>query len=192
MNKKLALSLLVCTLGAAQVTRADAQVAKKTNPKIAFINVPELMGNSDIGIESTAVLEKEHKTLTDMLTKMQKDLSTKIADFSNPDKAAAMSDGARRATEKQLTQLKVDLEFEAKKGKEQIERSMQTITSKVYKEAEAAAKSYAEKFGFDVVKDSISGRVVYLRSEKDCTKDVLDIMNKRTKTTGKTGSKKRA
>lgn len=174
-SRGLVLALLVVGLAVG----ASSLAAQQAAPKIAVVNLDEVVAKSQAGQELKAKLEKfqnDAQAQADKLAKEANDLQKRI------------SDGSQSLSEDTLADLQKQLEdktVEMRRFRDDKQREGQDIQNKgldkVEKQLGPIFNAIRQEGGYDLILNKVPGVVVSASDRIDITAEVIDRLNKAQK-----------
>ncbi len=158
--------------------KAVSQVAKKTDINAAdmlMVNMQDAMLQCAQGKEAQKIVEAEEKKYAEMAQKEQQRMVSLKNDLET--KASMVTADERRKMEKELNELQRGFQGKMKDWQEELQYCMHKETDAMVKEIEQAARTLAENANKAIVVDAPTGRVLYLRDDKNSTSDLVTLLD---------------
>lgn len=142
---------------------------------ILFVNMQDAMLECAQGRDAQQVVESEEKKYMELAQKEQQ----RIAQLNNEinTKATMVTVDERRRMEKELNDLQRDFQNKMQDWKYEVQYVMQRETDAMIKEIEQAACTLAQNANKAAVIDAPTGRILYLRDDKNSTPDLVTLLN---------------
>lgn len=140
-----------------------------------FVNMQDAMLNSLQGKQAQDVVGKEELKYAELAQREQQ----KIMQVKNEldTQGTMLSADARRKIEKEFTDLQRDYQNKVQDWKYELQYTMQRETDAMVRDIEQAAKVLAENANKAVVVDAPTGRILYLRDDRNSTNDLVALLD---------------
>jgi outer membrane protein len=184
MKKVLAFLSSVLLIAGTQAFAADATTATTTTtpaamssgqPKIAVVNVQQVLMQSSRVAEVNTKLQDQFKPRQDKLTAEQKNLQDELDKYSK--NSPTMSQKDRDSTEKKIADDKANFLKEAGAFQKEVNAEQNKAMQSILGQLSAVIGELAKKSNYGLVLDSQA--VVYSADASDITKDVAKDFNKK-------------
>lgn len=140
-----------------------------------YVNMQEVMGNCLQGKQAQKLVETEEIKYTELAQKEQQRMMSLDNDIRT--KGSLLNADERRKMETEFATLERDFKNKMQDWRNELQYTMQSETDKMIKEIEQAAKILAENNDKAVVKDVPTGRVLYLRDDRNSTNDMIALLD---------------
>lgn len=162
---------------------SETQITEKSHAiddsDIIFINMQDAMIASAQGKRAQKVVETQEIKYAELAQKEQQHMMQVKGDLES--QAPMLSPEARRKMEKDLADLERDYRIKLEDWKYDLQGLMQKETTTMMENIASAAEQLAQNNDKAVVIDIQTGRVVYIREDKDKTADLVTILDNRDK-----------
>lgn len=186
MYKKTLCALVVGSIGLVGLTQTKIDEAPKTTVQatkstkldytdIIFVNMQDAMLQCAQGKEAQKIVESEERKYAEMAQKEQQ----RGAQLKNEldTKATMVTADERRRMEKELKELERGFQGKMKDWQEELQYCMHKETDLMVKEIEQAARTLAQNLDMAAVIDAPTGRVLYLKDDKNSTFDLVTLLD---------------
>lgn len=174
-----AVSLVLTTLIISQGAIA------KEKARYAIVDMQSVILNVDEGKQARASLEKEIKAKESELLEQKKELDKMNSEWK--DQAALLSEDARLKKQQEFQQKFMELRNSEMAFQQEIKRKEQLATQKIAVSVSKFVNELAKKRGFEMVFETNSAGLLYLKDPVDLTKEVINSFGANGKK--KTGKK---
>lgn len=168
------------------LTQAKVDEAPKVTPEatkkkkldyadILFVNMQDAMLQCAQGKEAQKVVEAEEKKYAEMAQKEQQRMVQLKNELDT--KATMVTADERRRMEKELNELQRGFQSKMKDWQEELQYCMHKETDLMVKEIEQAAHTLAQNADKAAVIDAPTGRVLYLKDDKNSTPDLVTLLD---------------
>lgn len=140
-----------------------------------FVNMQDAMLSSVQGKQAQKVVENEEMKYAEIAQKEQQ----RIMGIKNEldTQGSMLSADARRKLEKELADSQRGYQIKVQDWREELQFTMQKETDVMVKDIEQAAKVLAENANKAVVVDAPTGRILYLRDDRNSTNDLVALLD---------------
>lgn len=140
-----------------------------------FVNMQDAMLSSLQGKQAQKVVETEEMKYAEIAQKEQQ----KMMGIKNEleTQGTMLSADARRKLEKEFADLQRDYQNKVQDWRGDLQYTMQRETDAMVKDIEKAAKVLAENANKAVVIDAPTGRILYLRDDRNSTNDLVALLD---------------
>ena len=186
MYKKTLCALVVGSIGLVGLTQTKIDEAPKTTAQatkmtkldytdIIFVNMQDAMLQCAQGKEAQKIVESEERKYAEMAQKEQQ----RGVQLKNEldTKATIVTADERRRMEKELKELERGFQGKMKDWQEELQYCMHKETDLMVKEIEQAARTLAQNLDMAAVIDAPTGRVLYLKDDKNSTPDLVTLLD---------------
>ncbi|HQK99370.1 MAG TPA: OmpH family outer membrane protein [Smithellaceae bacterium] len=170
MKKQLVLIAALCAFLAVGVSQAFAQ------DKIAFINVREIMKNSNAGKKASDELKKVAEKKQAEIGALEKDIQAIKKDIET--KSSIMTAQARRDKETEYQKKLRDYELMVRDANTELSNLDKDMFEKLFPEILKVVNTIAEKEKYTLVLDIASMPMPYYDKSRDISKKVVEEFNK--------------
>ncbi|MFW7381606.1 MAG: OmpH family outer membrane protein [Oligoflexus sp.] len=166
-----------------------AAVAKtgQDQGKYAVVDMQEVILNVEEGKSARAELEKEIRGKEAELLKKREELDKMNNDWR--EQAPLLSEQARMKKQQEFQEKFMSLRNEEMTFQNEIKRKEQVATQKIAVAVSQLVNDLAEKRGFDMVFETSSAGLLYLKNPVDLTDDVIKAFEANSKKSGSTAKK---
>ncbi len=140
-----------------------------------FVNMQDAMLNSLQGKQAQKVVEGEEMKYAELAQKDQQKLMQLKNELET--QGTMLSMDARRKVEKEFSDLQRDYQNKVQDWRSELQYTMQRETDMMVKDIEQAAKVLAENANKAVVVDAPTGRILYLRDDRNSTNDLVALLD---------------
>lgn len=143
--------------------------------EILYFNMQDAMMNSAQGKDAQKRVEAEERKYGELAQKEQQRMMQLKNDLDT--RATMVNADERRKMEKELADLQRDFQNKMQDWKYEIQYTMQKETEILIKDIEQAASALAQQTGKAAIADTASGRIIYLREDKNSTNDIVAFLD---------------
>lgn len=172
MFNMISLVLLVPGLILVQaIVTSESRAVAKPGKKFAVVDMQAVILNVEEGKAARSKLEKEIKAKEKELLGKKKELDKMNKEWK--DQAPLLSEAARIKKQQDFQQKFLALRQQEMAFQQEIKRKEQKVTQKIAINITKLVNNIAKKRGFDMVFETSSAGLVYLKDPVDITKDVI-------------------
>lgn len=140
-----------------------------------YVNMQDVMVNCLQGKQAQKVVEAEEIKYTELAQKEQQRIVALDNDIKT--KGSLLNVDERRKMENEFVTLQRDFQNKMQDWKNELQYTMQRETDAMIKEIEQASKILAQNSDKAVVVDAPTGRVLYLRDDRNSTNDMIALLD---------------
>jgi len=182
--------ILVMTIGSMVLTARTGSAVAKTGPgqdKYGIVDMQEVILNVEEGKKARAALETEIRAKEAELLKKREELDKMNNDWR--EQAPLLSEQARMQKQQEFQEKFMGLRNEEMNFQNEIKRKEQLATQKIALAVSQLVNDLAEKRGFEMVFETSSAGLLYLKNPVDLTDDVIKAFEASSKQGGSTAKK---
>lgn len=159
------------------VTSATPVTQKEFNyhTDTLYVNMQDVMLNCLQGKQAQKVVEAEELKYSELAQKEQQRMMTIKNDIDT--KGSLLNMDERRKLENEFATLQRDFQNKVQDWRNELQYTMQRETDAMIKDIEQASKILAENADKSVVVDAPTGRVLYLREDRNSTHDMVALLD---------------
>ena len=177
---------LFLILGLANTGSAIADTGKKS--KYAVINMQQIILNVEEGKKARSALEVEIKAKEKELMTKKKELDKMNKDWKS--QAPLLSESARFKKQQEFQEKFMALRNDEMAFQQEIKRKEQKATQKIAVKITKLVDKYAKSKGYEMVFETSSAGLVYLKDPVDITKEIITAYTSSSKGKEKSTAKK--
>lgn len=140
-----------------------------------YVNMEDAMKNSLHGKQAQKIVDAEKLKYAELAQKEQQKLMQLKNELET--QGTMLSMDARRKVEREFADLQRDYQNKVQDWEYELQYTMQRETEAIIKDIELAAKVLAENANKDCVKDVPTGRILYLRDNRNSTNDLVALLD---------------
>lgn len=164
--------VLLCSFASQSVAVAKSQ----GGARYAVVDMQAVILNVEEGKKARSDLEKEIKKKEAELVKKKEELDTLNKNWK--DQAALLSEDARMKKQQEFQQKFMTLRNDEMKFQQEIKRKEQMATQKIAVSVSKYVNDLAKKRGYEMVFETNSAGLLYLKNPTDLTKEVIAGLGK--------------
>ena len=170
----LAAILLVSSLAKAEVSTANLGKDVKTG----YYNSAVAISESKAGKEAYKQVEEKRLEFATNFKKSEEEYTNKVKDLQA--KSSMLSVAAREKAEAEVLKMKREIENKAKEYEEELKLTVNQTQQRLLRELNDSVYEVGRKEGYDVMVDTMSGRVHIINPDKvNSTTSVVGIMDEK-------------
>lgn len=182
--------LLLMTAGLLSLTAQTGSAVAKTGQgqgRYAVVDMQEVILNVEEGKKARADLENEIRAKEKELLKKREELDKMNQDWR--DQAPLLSEQARMQKQQEFQEKFMALRNEEMSFQNEIKRKEQIATQKIAVAVSQLVNELAEKAGYEMVFETSSAGLLYLKNPVDLTEEVIKAFEAQSKKAGSTAKK---
>ncbi|MCX5859034.1 MAG: OmpH family outer membrane protein [Proteobacteria bacterium] len=149
-------------------------------PKIAYIDIQEVLLNSRAGLEAKGTLAKESEARKKLLEDKDRDLKKLKEELDR--KGAALSSEARSRKEAEFTKKQEDFRELLSKMENELQRKDYELTQTILKELEGIIENLGKRGKYDLILEKNEGTVLYAPKDYDITSQLIKLYDEENRT----------
>jgi outer membrane protein len=173
------LPLLVLCTAYARTSPAEAVAAPAAGGKYAVVDMQAVILNVEEGKQARADLEKQIKAKEKDLLKKKEELDKMNQEWEK--QAPLLNEQARMSKQKEFQEKFMSLRNEEMSFQNEIKGKEQAATQKIAIAVSKLVNDMAKQRGVDMVFETNSAGLLYLKDPVDMTKDVIDAFEAQSK-----------
>lgn len=182
MFKRRILPAACCCIVLCIVSDMDKSVAvqpvvakKEHNSDTLYVNMQQAMMESKQGQVAQATVEAKEKEFAQLAQQDQQRMVTLKTDLET--KGSMLNADERRKLENEFNSLQRDYQGKMQGWRDDLQYIMQRETDVMIEQIQQAAKILADNAKKDLVVDVPTGRVLFIREDRDSTSDLVTILD---------------
>lgn len=148
---------------------------KVTTTVIKTVDAMEIIRTSDKAQKMWAEFEKKYTECSKH--DMEQKTKIEVARKSLEEKRSAMSKDAQQRQEAEIAKMEREYIANLKEVEELLNSKMQRINQELLADLEKAAAVMAQKNGYDIVQDEVSGKILYSARDCNVTDQIMKEVN---------------
>lgn len=182
MFKRRILPAACCCIALCVVSEMDKNVSvqpvsakKQQNSDTLYVNMQQAMMESKQGQVAQGVVEAKEKEFAQLAQQDQQRMVTVKNELDT--KGSMLNPDERRKLENEFNNLQRDYQGKMQNWRDDLQYVMQRETDVMIEQIQQAAKVLADNEKKDLVVDVPTGRVLFIREDRDSTRDLVTILD---------------
>jgi len=149
-------------------------------PKIAYIDIQEVLMNSKAGLEAKGTLAKESEEKKKLLEEKDRDLKKLKEELDR--KGSALSAEVRSRKETELSKKQEEFRELLSKMEGELQRKDYELTQRILKELEGIIEKLGKRGKYDLILEKNEGTVLYAPKDYDITDQLVKLYDEENRT----------